>query len=216
MEPPIYIVPPGTEGKIGEYLKMVTLVSGLDLTSSDYKICELKPGERFVLNKHAAIKPFGTSHTRESQGYVVYSVRYKLLERFKGLSGSVLRDLKEKGVVITKMVEEPEVAITGDTKINSLFYNEDVRKAKVLISELTFIDDEMTVRDARRRGHVHLDEVVRCANVFENNQEVLFTHFSARYTKDRIEGVVRKRLPTQLEKKTHLLSGADIPPLPPL
>jgi ribonuclease Z len=57
---------------------------------------------------------------------------------------------------------------------------------------------------ARDGGHVHLDDIVAHADLFENEVLVL-THFSRRYEPDVIERRVREALPEHLSKRTVLL-----------
>ena len=50
-----------------------------------------------------------------------------------------------------------------------------------MILECTFLDDRVSVAECRAKGHVHLDEIVERADLFEN-EAILLTHFSARYS----------------------------------
>ena len=55
------------------------------------------------------------------------------------------------------------MAFTGDT--NSYFLDEvetgaDIFKARLLIMELTFIDDSVSVDQAREKGHMHIADFV--------------------------------------------------------
>lgn len=54
----------------------------------------------------------------------------------------------------------PEIAVPGDTTIEVLEKEADVRTARVLVIEITFVDNVVSVEDARRFGHIHIDEVV--------------------------------------------------------
>jgi ribonuclease Z len=104
-------------------------------------------------------------------------------------------------------VESPEIAFTGDTLIEVVENEEAVRKARLLILEVTFLDDRVSVADCRAKGHVHLDEVIERAELFEN-EALLFTHFSERYTSAEIAEIIDRRLPPSLrERVTPLLAG---------
>jgi ribonuclease Z len=73
--------------------------------------------------------------------------------------------------------------------------------------EVTFVDDRVSVKQCRSKGHIHLDEVVERAELFEN-QAIMFTHFSARYSRREILMNLDKKLPPDLrERVTPLLTS---------
>ena len=102
----------------------------------------------------------------------------------------------------------PEVAFTAATRrIEVVEREEVVRLARLLILEVTFLDDRVSVEDCRAKGHIHLDEVAERADLFEN-EALLFTHFSSRYTARDIERALDQKLPAELrERVTPLLDG---------
>ena len=66
----------------------------------------------------------------------------------------------------------------------------------------------VSVEKARSKGHIHLDEVIARAELFEN-EAILFTHFSARYSADDIRRILETRLPASLrDRVTPLLPPA--------
>jgi ribonuclease Z len=69
-----------------------------------------------------------------------------------------------------------------------------VRKARVLVIEVTFVDERVSVEQCRSKGHVHLFEVVERAELFRN-EALLFTHFSARYSAAEIVAALDRSLP---------------------
>lgn len=62
-----------------------------------------------------------------------------------------------------------EVAFTGDTCIDFLHVeaNSAVFTAKLLIMELTFLDDAVSREGAREKGHMHIDDFVEHADMFQ-------------------------------------------------
>src|SRR5262249_19094325 len=109
-----------------------------------------------------------------------------------------------EGKILEESVESLEVAFPGDTTIEVLEREEAVRKAKLLILEVTFLDDQVPVKKARAHGHVHLDEVVERADLFQN-EAILFTHFSARYSREEIVEALDRRLPASLKARATAL-----------
>ena len=105
------------------------------------------------------------------------------------------------------MLEVPEVAFCGDTLIDVVEREEVVRKARLLILEVTFLDDRVSVEKARASGHVHLRELAERADLFEN-EALLLTHFSPRYSREEILIALDRGLPPRLrERATPLLAG---------
>jgi ribonuclease Z len=131
-----------------------------------------------------------------------------LKPQYRELSHDEIRDLRAQiGDEVTDLVETPEIAFTGDTLIDVVEREEVVRKARVLVMEVTFVDNRISVAEARSKGHVHLLEVAERAALFEN-EALLFTHFSARYRDDEIVAALDRELPPKLrERVTPLLAG---------
>lgn len=155
------------------------------------------------------VKPFKTYHTVPSQGYLLRSQRNKLKEEYFGLPGPEIAAAKKRGEEITRLIVAPEIAFTGDTTVDFITdpANEEVFRAKLLIMECTFLDDEMSPEDAKERGHMHIDDLVQHADKFQN-EAILLIHFSSRYSKDRIQELLAAKLPPGwLERCTPLLTG---------
>ncbi|MBA0821460.1 hypothetical protein Goarm_018316, partial [Gossypium armourianum] len=119
-------------------------------------------------------------------GYVVYSVRKKLKKQYIHLKGKQIEKLKKSGVEITDIVLSPEVAFTGDTTAEYMLdpRNADALRAKILITEATFLDDGYSIDHARQHGHTHLSEIIENVQ-WIRNKAVLLTHFSSRYSIER-------------------------------
>ncbi|XP_010243251.1 PREDICTED: nuclear ribonuclease Z isoform X5 [Nelumbo nucifera] len=125
----------------------------MDQSELKHNLISLNVGEEFQLRKDLKVKAFKTYHAIPSQ--------------------------------ITYTVTSPEIAFTGDTMSDFIIdpSNIDVLRSKILVMESTFVDNSMTVDNARDYGHTHLSEIVSYADKFEN-QAILLIHFSARYQAD--------------------------------
>jgi ribonuclease Z len=99
------------------------------------------------------------------------------------------------------------MAFTGDTLPEVVERESVVREAKVLVMECTFIDDRVSVASARDSGHVHLFELAERAELFQN-ETILLTHFSARFTAEEIEKALDKHLPPGLRERVVPLTSA--------
>ncbi|KAH9613500.1 hypothetical protein KSS87_001513 [Heliosperma pusillum] len=203
MKPPTIFVP----SVIKEHVERLFEVHrAMDFSELKHTLVGLDIGEEVCIRRDIKVKAFKTYHAIPSQGYIVYSIKQKLKQEYVGLPGNEIKELKLSGVEITNTITSPEIAFTGDTTADFIVdpANVDVLKAKVLVMECTFLDDQATVAHARKYGHTHLDEVVEYAEMFQNNA-ILFIHFSARYQAYEIREAV-SRLPEALAGRIFTLT----------
>jgi len=200
MSPPTYVVGHELVEPLGE---LFDAFRRLDKSKLAHTLVPLGPGEEFLLpkGKGRVVRPFRCYHKVPCQGYGIWNSKKKLKAEYKGQD---IKALKEMGIDVTETIEFPEIAFTGDTLIEVVDREEVLRKAKLLVMEVTFLDDTIPVKEARRRGHIHLDEVVERAEAFEN-ESILITHFSARYKAAEIQEILNRRLPPVLRDKVTAL-----------
>ncbi|KAG2433049.1 hypothetical protein HXX76_008776 [Chlamydomonas incerta] len=180
----------------------------------DYEVLELEAGQDFELPSGFLCRTFPTTHAIPSQGYVLYSQRKKLKAELQGKSQSEIKELRLSGVDVSETHQVPEIAFTGDT--TSAFLDaetnptlEDALKAKVLCIEMTFLGDDVTVEEARGKGHMHVTDFVAHAHRFQNETIVLI-HFSPRYKRSEILHQLDVMLPPALRAKcVPLLNGIE-------
>jgi len=182
LPPATYIMPPemveGFHALLAAYRK-------LDGSRLEVDLVTLRPGDSHPLNDRLFVRTFPTYHVIPSLGYAICSQRGKLKPQYHGLLGPDIRALRTAGVDVEDLVETVDVAFTGDTKVEALDADL-VREAQLLIAEATFVDDRISVEKARRTFHTHLDEIAARADVLEN-EHIILTHFSARYSKTEID-----------------------------
>lgn len=204
MAPAIYLVPHENVEAFGE---VFAAWRKLDRSRLPHTVVPIGPGEEYRLPSGHLARPFRSLHRVPCQGYGIWSVRNRLRPELRGLPGREIARLRtEEGVDVTETFEAPEFAFTGDTKIEVIDREPVVGQAKVLVMEVTFVDDRVSVKQCRSKGHVHLDEVVERAEQFKNDA-ILLTHFSARYSKRDILKNLDAKLPPDLrERVTPLLT----------
>ena len=205
MAAPTYVVPHENAAAFGE---LVAAWRKLDRSDLPHRMVALGPGEKFELPNRMLARPFRSPHRVPCQGYALFSRRRKLKPQYRALSQDEIRDVRRQvGDELTDLVETPELAFTGDTLIEVVEREEVVRKSRVLVMEVTFVDDRVSVEQCRAKGHVHLFEVAELAALFEN-EALLFTHFSARYSNAEIVAALDRALPPSLrDRVTPLLAG---------
>ncbi|CAL5063780.1 unnamed protein product [Urochloa decumbens] len=205
LKPPTVFVPPCIKDDVEELLQVHRRMSQIEL---DVELVALDLGETYEIRNDLVARPFQTYHAIPSQGYVIYSVRRKLKKQYAHLKGSQIMKLKQSGTEITDTILYPEVAFTGDTKSDFILdpRNADALRAKVLITEATFLDDHVNVEHAREHGHMHLSEIMEHSQWFRN-ETIVLTHFSNRYSLEDIRQAVSRLQPKLHSKVVALTEG---------
>lgn len=204
MKPPTYFVP---RENAEAFEELFEAWRKLDRSTLPHTTVAIGPGEEHVLPNKRIVRPFRSPHRAPCQGYSIWSRKWKLEPEYAGLAPHEIQRLREQEHVrVTHEVLVPDVAFTGDTLID-VVEHEVVRKARLLIMEVSFLDERVSVADCRAKGHVHLDEVLQRAELFQN-EALLFTHFSERYSSAEIVDILDRRLPPSLRARvTPLLAG---------
>jgi ribonuclease Z len=189
-----YVVPKA----IAEDVERLFNAAGkLDGQAIPRRVVALEPGEEFALPARKRVRPFATFHRVPSQGYTVWETRRKLRDEFRGTPGPELGRLRARGVEIDASHEVALLCFTGDTRVEVLERTPEIRQAETAIIETSFLDDRVAVSDARMMGHIHLDEVVARLELLPRT-DVVFSHFSARYGRDEVQGILDQRLPAEM------------------
>ncbi|PSS14346.1 Ribonuclease [Actinidia chinensis var. chinensis] len=190
LKPPTIFVPPCIKEDVEKLFDIHRTMSQAELK---FDLVALDIGETYEMRNNLVVRPFKTCHVIPSQGYVIYSVRKKLRKQYMHLKGKQIEKLKKSGVEITDTILSPEVAFTGDTTSDFLLdpRSADALRAKILITEATFLDEGYSIEHAREHGHTHLFELIEHAQ-WIRNKAILLTHFSSRYNIEDIRQAVSK------------------------
>lgn len=153
-------------------------------------------GRRHLVRGHAA------SHRVAARGYELIERRHHLRPELAGASGETIARLRHEGTPIEEEYRRSIFFYTGDTDRGLLESCDAAYRAEVLLIECSFITDGHQERAAKYR-HIHIDDIAEFADRFENEMIVL-THFSRRYSPDDIRRGVRQRLPASLHDRVRL------------
>lgn len=200
MEPPTICLP---EYAVEDVRKLLAVMQRLD---RGRQVCELrgvKAGDEVELSRENVVSVFATTHTIPSVGYIVWDRRNKLKEEYHGLEGHQIRDLKLSGVEVTREVRLPLLAYTGDTSPAGLDACPDVYRARVLITEMSFIRAKHRRDKIHKFGHMHLDDFLERAERFEN-ELIICGHFSTRYHPDEVQRALQAKLPAKLRERVRV------------
>lgn len=173
----------------------------LDRADLPCSVRPVRPGSSHPVGRGLEARAFRSVHRVPTLGYAIVRRVERLRSDLRGCPASEIRALRARGEPVTEGEERVEVAFCGDTTIAVVERQPLVRAARLLILECTFLDARVSVERARRSGHVHLDEIVDRASLFEGNEAILLTHFSQRYGRDEIVRILDERLPRALRGK---------------
>ena len=201
MSPPTYVVPRGVEVGVNRLLDAFRALDGSEIPVN---ICPLNPGESMPLGARWSVRPLPSFHPVVSQGYALMERRKRLRPALKDAGREAIREAALRGESINEEHEHPRIVFSGDTTIEFIEQNELAQVADILIMEVTFVDDRVSVESARKNGHVHLDEIACRADLFRN-KAILFTHLSARYREHEAVAAINEKLPPALRSRVTLL-----------
>lgn len=201
MEPPRYAVP---AENVDAFKRLLAVWRELDGSPLTCEVIPAEPGTEIAIKKGVVARAFRVAHRVPTLGWSLWEGTQKLKPAWRGRPGPEIRDARLRGEAVTHKVERPVVAFTGDTLIEAVDTQPVLRTARLLIMEVTFLDDRVSVEQCRSKGHIHLDEVIARADRFDN-EAILFTHLSARYGHDEAEQLLDEKLPEALRRKVTLL-----------
>ena len=201
MKPPRYLVPAENVAAFHGLLDAWRALDGSDLPC---QVLPAQPGTEVRVKQGVVARAFRVLHRVPTLGWGLWRQSRKLKPEWRGRPGPEIRDARQSGVEVADSVESPIVAFTGDTLIEAVEHQPVLRQARLLVMEVTFLDDRVSVAQCRSKGHIHLDEVIERADLFENDA-ILFTHTSARYGHAEALDLLDRRLPPSLAHRVTLL-----------
>ncbi len=150
----------------------------LERQETPYKVVALEHNQQVEIKNNTFLRGFHTEHTCPSMGYSIIERRSKLKTEFIDMPQEKLRELKDRGVEITRTLEIPLIAYLGDTAPGPYLIREDVRKAQIVICECTFFEPDHRER-AKVGMHMHVADVAEWLRVLEC-QALVLVHISRR------------------------------------
>jgi len=162
----------------------------------------LEVGDEVRFGRTHMVRAYAASHRVAARAYELVEVRHRLLPEFEGVDREELSRLHRDGVRIDGPYSSPVLFYTGDTDRGLLEKCDAAFKAEVLLIECSFLADGHQER-AEMYRHIHIDYIAEFAEKFENELIVL-THFSRRYSREEIRTLVRRRLPVSLHERVRL------------
>jgi len=166
------------------------------------------PGDEIELRGDLRVRAVRTFHPVPSLGYVIVRRVARLKPELVGLTGPEIAARRRAGEEVSVHDDQLELAYATDTLVSALDHAPELYKARVLIVECTFLDQRKSLEAARAGCHIHLDELVERAELFENEHVVLM-HFSQLYRPEEIPRILAARVPPKLRAKIIPFVPAD-------
>jgi ribonuclease Z len=181
---------------------LMAIQSKLTGASLDVKIVGVAVGEEVPVGRRHVVRGHAASHRVAARAYELIERRHHLREELAGASGEVIAQLRREGASIEEEYRRSILFYTGDTDRGILESGDALYRAEVLLIECSFIEEGHQERAATYR-HIHVDDIAEFADRFENDLIVL-THFSRRYSYEDIRRGVKRRLPVTLQERVRL------------
>src|SRR6476660_9361294 len=142
------------------------------------------PGRQVDLRNDLSVTFLPGRHRVPTVGYLFSEVRKKLLDDLIGRPEEEIVALKTRGAEVTRREEIPLLAYPGDCSPEIFEAAPELFRARVLLVECSCLGEDDRDR-ARKYDHIHLDDIVERASLFEN-EAIVLTHFSMRYRPEEI------------------------------
>jgi ribonuclease Z len=195
MEQPTIYLPDYAVATVDQLLKVF---SRLDRGRLPCTLVPITPHQEIEISRELVVTTYPMRHSIPALGFIVWERRKKLKPEFSHLTGDQIRDIKLSGTDVTHEIRIPLIAYTGDTAPPGLDDNPDMYRAKILITEMTFVAPEHRKEKIHKHGHMHLDDFVQRRNDFKN-ELIICGHFSVRYNEQQIRRWIDRALPDRLD-----------------
>jgi ribonuclease Z len=199
--------PPGVAEKMERITRIWEEVQGRPF---DTEFITAEPGEFYDIGPRVCLRPFATQHTVPSVGYTLIRKKRVLRPDLVGMKGEDIAALRATGEEVNVPKNEPLITFTGDTVPEALANDEVARKARVIVTELSFLGGKQraTVETARMGMHTHIDELLPILDVLECDT-VVFMHLSRKHTVTEAEEILKARMPAEWAGRWKLLHHQD-------
>jgi ribonuclease Z len=159
-------------------VNMMNAWAAIEAQRTPYEVIGLEPDQQIEIKNNIHLRAMEVSHTVPSVGYAVIERRSKLREEFVNQPQEKLRELKASGVEITRTLDIPLVAYTGDCEFGPYLFRDEFASAKIVICECTFLEGDHRSR-ASVGKHLHIDDIARLLPVWQA-EAIILIHLSRR------------------------------------
>ena len=170
--------------------KVLQLWCEIEDYQTKYNLLPIRYEQYYPLRGNYYFKAFPSFHRVPSNGYTIFEKTRKLKQEFQHLPGHQIATLKKERDDLFYENYSPRITFSGDTKIEFILEHPLVRQSHILFLECTYVDEARTIEQTRFWGHIHLDEIIKNADAFDDVQKLYLNH--------RHEDFQSSALPTEL------------------
>jgi ribonuclease Z len=191
-------LPAEIEGAVRDLLRAHVPLSRAE---PEVTLVPMLPGDERPLGHGLFVRALRTHHPVPSLGYQFVRRVSKLLPEHQGKPGAEIARLRREATPgVFEERESLELAYATDTLARVLETEPTLLESRVLVIECTFLDAAQSVENARRKFHLHLDELIELAPRFQNEAVVLM-HFGQALSPAQVRAVLDARLPPGLRER---------------
>jgi len=150
----------------------------LEAQQTPHEVIALEPDQQIEVKNNIYLRAIEVSHAAGSLAYALVERRSKLQPEYLNLPQERLRELKSQGVQITRSLEIPLVAYTGDTEFGPYLFRDEFSNAKIVICECTFFEPDHQSR-SKVGKHLHVEDLAKLLEAWQATAVVL-VHLSRR------------------------------------
>jgi len=195
----VYVPADAAEG-MREIMTIYERITGA--TFDEVEVIGLAPGDVVRLGRTHEVRVHRATHRVAANAYEVVELRHRLRDEFAGREEHEIAELHASGANVTEEWRRSMLFYTGDTDRGILEKNDALFRSEVLMIECSFITTGHEERAAKYR-HIHFDDIAAFADRFEN-ETIVLTHFSRRYSRNVIHDEIRRRCPAVLRDRIRL------------
>jgi ribonuclease Z len=195
----VYVPADAAEG-MREIMTIYERITGAAF--DEVEVIGLAVGDVVKLGRTHEVRVHKATHRVAANAYEVIELRHRLRDEFGGRDEHEIMELRRNGVSVTEEWRRSMLFYTGDTDRGILETNDAMFKSEVLMIECSFITTAHEERAAKYR-HIHFDDIAAFADRFEN-ETIVLTHFSRRYSRSQIHDEIRRRCPAVLRERIRL------------
>jgi ribonuclease Z len=177
--------------------------AGLEGQRTPHEIIGLQPDAQVEVKNHVFLRGIEVSHSSGSMAYAVVEERSKLRPEFHDVPQQRLRELKASGVEITRTLEIPLVAYTGDTELGPYLFRDEFANAHIVVCECTFFEPGHEQR-ARVGKHLHVADLAKLMQVWQA-EAVILIHLSRRTNLTAARELLRETVGAEHAERLHFL-----------
>jgi ribonuclease Z len=182
---------------------MMTSWVPLEQQRTPHEIIPLEPDQQIEVKNNIFLRGIEMRHTVPAMGFALVERRSKLKPEFLDLPQEKLRELKSSGVEITRLLEIPQVAYTGDTEFGPNLYRDEFVNAKIVITECTFLEHDHKSR-ASIGKHMHINDIAQLLSSWKA-EAVILIHLSRRTNMAQSRQELEKLVGPEQIQRVHFL-----------